>query len=144
MTGFVIEQELRDGVPMVALDIVTETKPPNGEEPRMFRVTGIIDTGSPACIVNTGVLPDYFFRDGLSSKPLWAFSGVFDGCRGATMGLWFMDHCNSAFAVPVFEKALGLYEPREPFMLLGRSFLNFGTFTYDGPSQKWKWVYDPK
>jgi hypothetical protein len=60
------------------------------------------------------------------------------------MGLWFMDHLNNAFAVPVFEKALGLYEPGEPFMLLGRSFLNFGTLTYDGPNQKWKWAYDPK
>lgn len=141
MTGFVVEKEFTNGVPMVEVDIITETHPPNGEEWCSFPVTGIIDTGCPTCIVNRGVLPDYFFQESVPSQPFWAFSGVFENCRGAEMGLWFTKLWKDAFAVSVFEKPLGLYKTGEPFMILGRSFLQFGTLTYDGVGQKFKWVY---
>ena len=142
MAGFVVEGKFTHGVPMVDVDVVTGTAPAKGEEPLMFRFSGIIDTGCPACIVNPGVLPEYFFQDAVPPEQFWAFSGVFDGCRGAKMGLWFSEYWTDAFAVPVYEKPVGLYKRGEAFMLLGRSFLTFGTFTYDGPNQSWKWKYN--
>jgi hypothetical protein len=141
MAGLVLEGKLTCGVPMVNLDIITGAKPRNGEEPLVFRFTGIIDTGCPACIVNSGILPDYFFQEAVPSEQFLAFSGVFDGCRGAKMGLWFSEEWKDAFVVPVYEKPIGLYKRGEAYLLLGRSFLNFGTFTFDGPNQSWKWAY---
>jgi hypothetical protein len=142
MAGFNVRQSLRAGVPMIDLAIVTQSEPPDDQVGQIFQVTGIIDTGSPACIVNVGVLPAYFFQDHLSPQSFRAFSGVFKGCQCATMGLWFEDHWKDAFEVAVFEKSLGEYEHGEPFMLLGRSFLHFGTFTYDGPNQEFTWAYN--
>lgn len=140
MPGFVVQGPLRAGVPMVELELIATIDPIAGESDR-YRLTGIIDTGSPACIVNVGVLPDYFFQDEITGDFV-TFAGLFGGCRGSHMGLWFREQWKDAFRIPVYEKRLGIYGPGDPFILLGRSFLNFGTLKYDGPKQQFSWSYE--
>lgn len=144
MPEIVIERALRNGVPMIDLDIITETKPPNDEEPLRFRVTGIIDTGCPACVVVPGVLPDYFFEKSVLPAQFWMFSGISNESRAALMGLWFEDYRPKAFTVPVFEQEFGQYKCGDAFMLVGRSLLDMGVLTYDGPNKSVRWVYTPE
>ncbi len=104
---------------------------------------GVIDTASPHCFINKGVLSDAFF----GPEPIFAtvndsFGRPHD-CRGTELLICFeKDYFYCALRVPVFEMTIGLFKPDWRFMLIGRPILNLGIFIYDGPAKKWSLTFE--
>jgi hypothetical protein len=104
---------------------------------------GIVDTGSRQCVINAGVLSDYYFGEQPTSETLTDGLGAVHSCKIQTMLLTLSQAGKTKrFRLPVYEMPLADHRRGAPYMLLGRSLLNLGRLVYDGPNMNVRLTFE--